>query len=67
VGQIRGINSLIFHAGPNGMAVAIDLLSSHLPGAPVLDDRKEFIGFVSEYDVLCALEAGKDLSEVAVD
>lgn len=67
MGQIRGTNNLIFHAGKNGMAVAIELLSSHTPGAPVLDDRNEFIGFVSEFDVLRALEAGKELSEITVD
>jgi predicted transcriptional regulator len=67
VGQIRGTNNLTFHAGQNGMAVAIELLSSHTPGAPVLDDQNEFIGFVSEFDVLRALEAGKDLAEMTVD
>ena len=67
MGQIRGTNNLTFHAGQNGMAVAIELLSSHTPGAPVLDDQNEFIGFVSEFDVLRALEAGKDLAEMTVD
>ena len=64
VGQIRGTNDLIFHAGQNGMAVALELLSTHTPGAPVVDDHNEFIGFISEVDVLRALEAGKDLSKL---
>ena len=64
VGQIRGTNSLILHAGQNGMLVALELLSTHTPGAPVVDDQNEFIGFISEFDVLRALEAGKDLSKV---
>lgn len=67
VGQIRGTNSLILHAGQNGMAVAVELVSSHTPGAPVVDDRNEFIGFISEFDVLRALEAGKDLSELTAE
>ncbi len=64
MGQIRGTNDLILHAGQNGMAVALELLSTHTPGAPVVNDDNEFIGFISEVDVLRALEAGKDLSKL---
>lgn len=64
VEQIMGTNSLILHASQNGMAVALELLSTHTPGAPVIDDRDKFIGFISEFDVLRALEAGKDLSKL---
>jgi predicted transcriptional regulator len=67
VGQIRGTNTLIFHAGQNGMLVALELLTTHTPGAPVVDDRNEFIGFISEFDVLRELEAGKDLSTVTAE
>ncbi|MDE3050460.1 MAG: CBS domain-containing protein [Nitrospirota bacterium] len=67
VGQIRGTNDLIFHAGQDGMAVALELLSTHTPGAPVVDDHHEFIGFISEVDVLRALEAGKDLSKLIAE
>ena len=67
VGQIRGTNTLILHAGQNGMVVALELLTTHTPGAPVVDDRNEFIGFISEFDVLRALEAGKDLSTVTAE
>lgn len=67
VGQIRGTNDLIFHAGQDGMAVALELLSTHTPGAPVVDDHNEFIGFISEVDVLRALEAGKDLSKLIAE
>lgn len=35
--------------------------------APVVDDRNEFIGFISEFDVLRALEAGKDLSKLTAE
>jgi CBS domain-containing protein len=67
VGQIRGTNDLILHVGQNGMTVALELLSSHTPGAPVVDDRNQFVGFISEFDVLRALEAGKDLSTLAAE
>ena len=67
VGQIRGTNTLILHAGQNGMVVALELLTTHTSGAPVVDDRNEFIGFISEFDVLRALEAGKDLSTLTAE
>ena len=34
---------------------------------PVVDDRNEFIGFISEFDVFRALEAGKDLSNLTAE
>jgi predicted transcriptional regulator len=67
VGQITATNNLIFRTGQNGMSVALELLSTHTPGAPVVDDRDEFVGFISEFDVLATLEAGKDLSEVKAE
>jgi CBS domain-containing protein len=67
VGQIRGTNDLILHVGQNGMAVALELLASHTPGAPVVDDQNQFVGFISEFDVLRALEAGKNLSTLAAE
>jgi CBS domain-containing protein len=67
VGQIRGTNTVILHAGQNGMLVALELLSTHTPGAPVVDARNEFIGFISEFDVLRALEAGRDLSKLTAE
>lgn len=45
----------------------MELLSTHTPGAPVMDNRGEFIGFISEFDVLRALEADKDLSKVTAE
>ena len=62
VGQIRGTNNLALRAGQNGMVAALELLSSQMHGAPVVNERDEFMGFISEFDVLRALEAGKDLS-----
>ena len=49
------------------MAAALELLSTHTAGAPVVDDRSEFIGFISEFDVLRALETGKDLSKLTAE
>ena len=49
------------------MAVALELLFPHPPDAPVVHDRNEFIGFLSEMDVRRALEVGNDLSELNVE
>jgi predicted transcriptional regulator len=47
------------------MGIAVELLSTHTPGAPVVDDKNKVIGFISEFDVLRALAAGKDLNKLA--
>ncbi|MDE3243649.1 MAG: CBS domain-containing protein [Nitrospirota bacterium] len=67
VGQINATNDLLFYRKQNALAVAVELLSTHTPGAPVVDDSGEFIGFVSEFDVLRALEAKKDLSQLTAE
>ena len=67
VGQITSTNNVLFHARQNALAIALELLSTHTPGAPVVDDKDEFIGFISEFDVLRALEAGKDLGKVTAE
>ena len=68
VGQIVPTNEVKFRENQTGMAVAVELLSSHTPGGPVVDDHNRFVGFISEFDLLHALEAGKDLNETtAVD
>lgn len=67
LGQIDGTNELLFRAKQNGLAIAIELLSSHASGAPVVDDQDKFLGFVSEFDLLGAIESGKDLNQVTAD
>ena len=64
VGQIHATNNLIFQRNQNAMGLAVELLATHTPGAPVVDERDEFIGFVSEFDILRVLEAKKDLNQL---
>jgi CBS domain-containing protein len=64
VGQVHATNDLVFQGNRNAMDVAVELLTTHTPGAPVVDRSGEFIGFVSEFDLLRALEAKKDLNEL---
>jgi len=67
IGQIDGTNALRFQAKQTGLAIAIELLISHTSGAPVVDDKGKFIGFISEFDLLGAIESGKDLTKVTAD
>jgi predicted transcriptional regulator len=67
VGQILATNLLTFDAQQNGLAIAVALLSSHTAGAPVVDENGKYLGFINEFDVLDALDAGKDLAKLAAE
>jgi CBS domain-containing protein len=64
IGQIVARNDLWFHTGQNGLAIAVALLSTHTAGAPVVDDNGQYIGFINEFDVMRAMEAGKELGKL---
>ena len=66
IGQIHATNDLVFQRTHNAMGVAVELLTTHTAGAPVVDERGEFIGFVSEFDILRALGEKKDLNQLTV-
>ena len=67
VGQVHATNDLVFHRTQNAMGVAVELLTTHTSGAPVVDEQGDFIGFVSEFDILRALEAEKDLNRLTAE
>lgn len=62
--EIVGSNRLRLQAEQNGLAIAVLLLSAHTPGAPVVDQKGKFLGFISEFNLLQALADGKDLNQV---
>lgn len=64
VGQLIHTNPLRFGVTTTCMDVAIALLSSHLSGGPVLDEAGRYLGFVSEFDLLKALDHSQDLKKV---
>lgn len=64
IGQIDATNSLCFEDDRNGLAVALDLLETHTAGAPVVDGEMRYLGFINEFDVMRALDDGKDLSNL---
>ncbi len=44
-----------------------ELLTSSLPGAPVVDPNGHCVGFISQFDVLAVLEAGRDVSQLTAE
>jgi arabinose-5-phosphate isomerase len=64
IGQIDATNPLCFEDTRNGMTVALDLLSTHTAGGPVVDNQGTYLGFINEADVMRALDQGKDLSKL---
>jgi CBS domain-containing protein len=67
VGQIVATNPLTFHAGQEGLAIAVALLSTHTAGAPVVDGEGAYLGFINEFDAMKALDAGKDLGKLTAE
>jgi len=67
IGQVRATNDLVFTRKQNAMGIAVELLTTNTPGAPVVDGEGRFAGFISEFDILRALEAGKDLNRLAAE
>lgn len=64
VGQLIHTNPLRFGVTTTCMEVAIALLSSQLSGGPVLDRAGAYLGFVSEFDLLKALDHSQNLRDV---
>ena len=67
VGQIVGTNQILVNRNQNALEVAADLLTTHTPGAPVVDDAGQYVGFISEFDFLKALDLNVDLNQVTVE
>jgi CBS domain-containing protein len=64
LGQIVPTNIVKFREDQNGMHVADELLSTQMPGGVVVNENNQLVGFMSEFDLLSALEAGKDLKQM---
>ena len=62
--QITTLQDFRFHHDQNGLAITQELLTSSLPGAPVVDPKGHCVGFISQFDVLAVLEAGRDVSQL---
>ncbi len=67
IGELTGTDNLRFHVRQNGLAIAIELLSRHISGAPVVDGKGKLVGFISEFDLLKALDSGKDITKLRAE
>ncbi len=65
--QIAMLHDSRFHHDQNGLAITKALLTSSLPGAPVVDTHGHCVGFISQFDVLAVLEAGRDVSQLTAE
>ena len=67
LGEIDGTNGLRFQPEETALSIALELLSSHTSGAPIVNDAGNYVGFVSEFDLLGAIQSGQDLSKVTAE
>lgn len=67
VDQIDATNPLLFHPTHSAMEVALALLSTHTAGAPVVDPHGKYLGFINEFEVMNALDAGHDLNKLSAE
>lgn len=63
VKEIVTTNALCFRADADGVSAAMALLTAHATGAPVVDHNGVLVGFVSELDLLRAMDRGERLGE----
>lgn len=64
LGQIVPTNMVKFREDQNGMEVTKELLLTKMPGGVVANENNQLVGFISEFDLLGVLEAGKDLKQM---
>lgn len=64
IGQLNATCHVCFHHSQSGLAVALDLLSTHSDGGPVLDGDGTYVGYVNVFDVMRAVDRGVNLVEV---
>ena len=67
ISQVPLTQTLTFQKDENGLSVARQLLTSSLSGAPVVDEEGRFIGFISEFDILSALESSQDIRQLTAE
>ncbi|MBX3234739.1 MAG: CBS domain-containing protein [Nitrospiraceae bacterium] len=61
VGDIVGTMTRRFKPDESALDVAIEMVTSHISGAPVVGRDYEFLGFINEGDIIRAVDRGTDL------
>jgi predicted transcriptional regulator len=67
VGQIDPTELTVFRVGQDADTIAVDLLSNHAAGGPVVDGKDHVVGFISEIGLLNAIVAVKELKDLKVE
>ncbi len=67
VDDVLATNTMRILRGSTGRAIATGLLSHKVSGAPVIDNDGKFIGFISEFDLLGALQYGLNLDTLKAE
>lgn len=64
IAQVKLNHHLKFLNDQNALSISLQLLASPHSGAPVVDSEDHFVGFISEFDLLAALESGRELEQL---
>jgi len=67
INQVPLSHTHIFRKDQNELSVAQQLLRTPMVGAPVVDEENHFIGFISEFDILSALESSHDIRQLTAE
>jgi len=65
--DIKATNTMRIYTGTDGITVAQMLLSAHIPEVPVVDDQGGYVGLISEFELLRAIESGQELRTIKVE
>jgi len=65
--DIVGTNTVRFSESTNAMTATLDLLQTHTSGAPVFNKDEDYVGYLSEGNILDQIMAGKDLNSLMVE
>ena len=64
IAQVKLSHHLKFLKDQNALSISLQLLGSPHTGAPVVDADGRSMGFISEFDLLAALESGRELEQL---
>lgn len=67
IAQVKLSHHLRFLKDQNALSISLQLLSSPHSGAPVVDSKGKCVGFISEFDLLEALESDRELGQLRAD
>lgn len=67
VGDIVATHTLQYLSQTDVETIVLDLLTYHTPVAPIVDIEGHLEGFIGELEILDALEAGKDLTQLKAE